>query len=455
MLASQVPANFPIPFANAAGVGYKNTIPQASQIGVLAGAASLTDGFPPLNFLPTPPYGSGVPPFGQDFNGILYEITASVQWAQAGGMPVYNSAFSTAIGGYPNGSVLLMASGNGMWMSTVDNNLTDPDTSGAGWKILSIAPGAYLDLSVAGAVNVTLTALQAANAVIDMTGAITADIAVIVPTVTGEWTFSNTTTGAGAITVRTAAGTGITVPQGAAMMLYCDGTNVQASVTAGLTQAQFDNSTKLATTAFVQRQGMQASMVAAYNVNTTMTAANAGGGIYAYGTSALIFTLPLLSTVPIGARIEMWNAANAVLTIQHQGTDAINIGHTIITSFPVTTNDNIIFESNGGSWFIVGGSAMLSYSGLFGSSIATNGYQQLPSGLIIQWGQVASVADGAFSVVYPFAFHNTSVYANFILSANNATGNGNNTLTAISATGFSGANYNGATAKLYWFAIGY
>jgi hypothetical protein len=240
MLASQVPANFPIPFANAAGVGYKNTIPQASQIGVLAGAASLTDGFPPLNFLPAPPYGSGVPPFGQDFNGILYEITASVQWAQAGGMPVYNSAFSAAIGGYPNGSVLLMASGKGMWMSTVDNNLTDPDTSGAGWKILSIAPGAYLDLSVAGAVNVTLTTLQAANAVIDMTGAITANIEVIVPTVTGVWTFSNTTTGAFAITVRTAAGTGVIVPQGTAMILYCDGTNVLDADSAKITQAAAD-----------------------------------------------------------------------------------------------------------------------------------------------------------------------------------------------------------------------
>jgi len=240
MLASQVPANFPIPFANAAGVGYKNTIPQASQIGILAGAASLTDGFPPLNFLPAPPYGSGVPPFGQDMNGIFYEITSSVQWTQAGGMPVYNSTFSIAIGGYPNGAVLLMASGNGMWLSTADNNLTNPDASGAGWKMLSIAPSAYLNLSVAGAINVTLTALQVANTVINLTGAITANIAVIVPTATGEWTFSNNTTGAFTVTVKTAAGTGIVVPQGTAMVLYCDGTNVYDATSAKITQSAAD-----------------------------------------------------------------------------------------------------------------------------------------------------------------------------------------------------------------------
>ena len=61
MLASAIPIKFPIPFGNSAGGGYIRPIPQASQIGIANGAASLTDGFPPLNFLPL---GSGgVPPF--------------------------------------------------------------------------------------------------------------------------------------------------------------------------------------------------------------------------------------------------------------------------------------------------------------------------------------------------------------------------------------------------------
>ncbi|KAA1174648.1 hypothetical protein FP026_29625, partial [Rhizobium tropici] len=75
MKASDIPVKFPIPFAASAGGGYIRAIPQASQIGITNGAASLTDGFPPLTFLPVG--AGGTPPWGQDFNGILNEITVS------------------------------------------------------------------------------------------------------------------------------------------------------------------------------------------------------------------------------------------------------------------------------------------------------------------------------------------------------------------------------------------
>lgn len=129
MLASQVPASFPIPFANAAGAGFIRSIPEASQIGVQNGAASLTDGFPPLTFLAVT--AGGVPPFGQDMNGLLNQISAGVQWQQVGGNPTYNASFAVAIGGYPNGAVLQSGDGTGFWRSTVDNNTTDPDASTA------------------------------------------------------------------------------------------------------------------------------------------------------------------------------------------------------------------------------------------------------------------------------------------------------------------------------------
>lgn len=133
MQQSNLPAQkFSIPWANGAGGGFIRTIPTASQIGITNGAASLTDGFPPLNFVPI---GSGgVPPFGQDFNGIFQEITAWNRWQQAGGVVPYDATFQGLIGGYPKGA--LIASGttaNLLWMSTTDNNVTDPDTGGSGW----------------------------------------------------------------------------------------------------------------------------------------------------------------------------------------------------------------------------------------------------------------------------------------------------------------------------------
>lgn len=136
MLASNIPAKVPLPFAAS---GTKNAIPTASQIGIVAGKASLTDGFPPLTF--TPLAAGGVPPAGADFNGILNLITAMQQWQSAGGSFKYDSAFSTAIGGYPKGSVLAKTGNDGFWTSTVDSNATNPDTGGAGWSDLGATFG--------------------------------------------------------------------------------------------------------------------------------------------------------------------------------------------------------------------------------------------------------------------------------------------------------------------------
>ncbi len=128
MQASNAPSKSAVPFADS---GTKNTIPVASQIGVTPGAASFTDGFPPLTM--TPLAAGGVPPYGADFNGILNFLSAAVRWAQAGGGYPYDGAFSTAVGGYPRGARVLSADGTGAWRSISDNNTTDPDAGGAGW----------------------------------------------------------------------------------------------------------------------------------------------------------------------------------------------------------------------------------------------------------------------------------------------------------------------------------
>ncbi len=149
MQASQIPAKFTIPWANGAGSTYINTIPTASQIGVNAGFASLTDGFVPLNA--TPVASGGVPPRIQDWNGILNEVTAWLRWMQSGAPVAYDSTFQTAIGGYPNGALVQSVSTPGTyWLSTADNNTTNPDTGGAGW----VRPFAALAGSASQAFNV-------------------------------------------------------------------------------------------------------------------------------------------------------------------------------------------------------------------------------------------------------------------------------------------------------------
>lgn len=127
---------------NAAGA-YIRTVPVASQIGIQDGAASFDTGFVPDNF--TPVAAGGVPPFGQDFNGILNVDTAWMQWMQAGGPIPYDSTFASAIGGYPKGAVLSSAVVLGaQWYSTVENNTTNPDDplTSSGWARVGVPAGA-------------------------------------------------------------------------------------------------------------------------------------------------------------------------------------------------------------------------------------------------------------------------------------------------------------------------
>jgi hypothetical protein len=182
MEASSIPVKFPIPFAADAGSGFIRPVPVASQILTTPGAASLQDGFPPVTFIPE---GSGgTPPFGQDMNGILNQISAWIQWINAGGPVSYDAAFSTSIGGYPKGAWLTSAAGGSWWVSTVDNNTSNPDTGGAGWSSVSFgalaslgiglglqASGGNLTLKLAdGSMRVTSAGVQGNEPITQLSG---------------------------------------------------------------------------------------------------------------------------------------------------------------------------------------------------------------------------------------------------------------------------------------------
>lgn len=61
--------------------------------------ASYNSGFPPITM--TLKSAGGLPPKGQDVNQILYELSAISRWFSAGALNTYDSAFATAVNGYP------------------------------------------------------------------------------------------------------------------------------------------------------------------------------------------------------------------------------------------------------------------------------------------------------------------------------------------------------------------
>ncbi len=81
--------------------------------------------------------GGGVPPEGQDFNGIFYDITSHTVWVNAGGQYAFDATLAAAIGGYPVGIVLQNNAGTSSYVNVLANNATDfnstPSSIGVSW----------------------------------------------------------------------------------------------------------------------------------------------------------------------------------------------------------------------------------------------------------------------------------------------------------------------------------
>jgi hypothetical protein len=100
-----------------------------------------------------------------------------------------------------------------------------------------------VDASIAGTASITMldanytlstadgTADEARKMFVVATGALTAARNIICPTASKLYFVANTTTGGFAVTFKTSAGTGISIPNGEAMVLYCNGTNVINAIT--------------------------------------------------------------------------------------------------------------------------------------------------------------------------------------------------------------------------------
>lgn len=239
MQLTNAPGKLVLPFAQS---GAKNEIPVDSQIGVVAGAASLTDGFPPLTR--TPLAAGGVPPSGLDMNGVLYELSAIIRWVNAGAGFVYDATFAADdnVQGYPKGARVLRSDGLGYWFNTADGNTIDPESAGAaaaGW-VPDFATGVSAITMTSS--NVTLNELQYGKPVIVISGLLTANLNLIFPNIIKDWVVINNTTGAYSITCKTAAGTGVVVNSvqkvvGDATNIYSTATDAMAMLTANISTA--------------------------------------------------------------------------------------------------------------------------------------------------------------------------------------------------------------------------
>lgn len=89
-------------------------------------------GFPKATM--TPLAAGGVPPFGEDMNGILAMLSIAARASEAGLIRPFSASFANAIGGYPRGATVAHPSVQGRFLICVtDGNTNDPGNSMTGW----------------------------------------------------------------------------------------------------------------------------------------------------------------------------------------------------------------------------------------------------------------------------------------------------------------------------------
>lgn len=118
---------FAIPFGDQADSSTITTIPQSK---TAIGRASMALGFPKETF--TPIAAGGVPPYGEDMNGILHMLAQAARAAEAGLVRPFSQNYANSINGYPLGAIVAHPSISGRYvMNAQDNNTAAPP--GNGW----------------------------------------------------------------------------------------------------------------------------------------------------------------------------------------------------------------------------------------------------------------------------------------------------------------------------------
>lgn len=198
--------------------------------------------------------------------------------------------------------------------------------------------------------------------------------------------------------------------------------------------------------------------VLAISAGQTLTAADMGECLVFTGTSAATLTLPAISDVPEGSAIEVINTGTANLTIAREGSDQIDTGPSLATSLVVPPNQSakLLRATGSAHWHPISLPAS-ALNALFGSSIGANGWQRFPSGLIMQWGNVASIAStpATASITFPISFTSAVHFtvAGFTSSIGvdpDEIGIDSRTVSGMTVRSV----HNNGTSSFNWFALG-
>lgn len=338
--------------------------------------------------------GTQVPPAVDSGFVPLYYVTVAY-----GASSVINSNITVATGApfIPSGLAAMMPLAGGTFIGPAYGQTPaqfDASTKLATTAFVQRALGNCSGALLIG-VNTTLTSAQIGSFVELSGGAITVTLPSPTAQAGGQFVFWNNNSAAN-VTLATPSGsffggvgTGtasyVLAPE-ECLILVSDGFNWCANFSSlrGLTPATSDNSTKLATTAFVKAQGetFNGSGIG-FSTNTTLTVAQLGGwgGLNSAGVTV---TLPLLSATSAGQTFTLKGGTYGG-TIAGSGTDQIhNTVDLSAGTYTLAVGEIITVASNGpgGAWYCVSNSCapVRQLQGSFAAlKIATQGVSNFTS----------------------------------------------------------------------------
>lgn len=236
--------------------------------------------------------------------------------------------------------------------------------------------------------------------------------------------------------------------------------SVSAFTSTIVTPPQFDNTTKVATTQFVQRALGNYRSVGFISTNTTLTAANAGGTWAIPGASA-VATINTTGLVPGATYTFVGNVSTTTTIAATPGLIRRPDGFQVpaITLQPKSTVQ-LVWD---GSDFILTVLGALGQTNYVASDLA---WVRFESGLMLQWGlDLIAIGETSRTILFPTNFNSSGFKTVMLTGRSTETINNNNVpqLVSVNASQFTYFNQGivepttplNPNQGIHWLAIGF